>query len=88
LNTHFRRPRSIFGIDGLQALHLAMKLAGAKLIAWLQEAISSRQKTTISDCPGTVVQAGLHVELLRTRDDTGIVRTAEGTFVWQRSEEG
>lgn len=31
LNTHFRRPRYIFGIDGLQALHLAMKLAGAEL---------------------------------------------------------
>lgn len=58
------------------------------LIAWLQEAISSRQKTTINDCPGAVVEAGLHVELRRNRDDTGIVRTAEGTFVWLRSEDG
>ena len=58
------------------------------LIAWLEEAISSDQKTTISNCPGAVVQAGLHVELLRIRDDTGIVRSAEGTFIWQRSEDG
>ena len=58
------------------------------LIAWLRGAISSDQKTTISDCPGSVVQAGLRVELLRGRDDTGILRTAEGAFVWQRSEDG
>jgi hypothetical protein len=58
------------------------------LIAWLRGAISSDQKTTISDCPGSVVQAGLRVELLRSRDDTGILRTAEGAFVWQRSEDG
>jgi hypothetical protein len=31
LNTSWRRPRYIFGIDGLQALHLAMKCAGAVL---------------------------------------------------------
>ena len=43
LNTHFRRPRYIFGIDGLQALHIAMKLAGAELedyessLVWLGE---------------------------------------------------
>lgn len=29
LNTEWRRPRYVFGIDGLQALHLAMKCAGA-----------------------------------------------------------
>jgi hypothetical protein len=63
--------------DGLRAL-----------IAWLQEAISSDQTTTLSDCPGALVQDGLHVELLRTHDDTGITRSGEGTFVWQRSEDG
>lgn len=31
LNTDWRRPRHVFGIDGLQALHLAMKCAGAVL---------------------------------------------------------
>ena len=31
LNTGWRRPRYVFGIDGLQALHLAMKCAGAVL---------------------------------------------------------
>jgi hypothetical protein len=31
LNTEWRRSRYVFGIDGLQALHLAMKCAGAVL---------------------------------------------------------
>jgi hypothetical protein len=31
LNTTWRRPRYVFGIDGLQALHLAMKCADAVL---------------------------------------------------------
>jgi hypothetical protein len=57
-------------------------------IAWLRDAIESGQRKTISDCPGAVVQAGLHIELLRSRDDIGILRTAEGAFVWQRSEDG
>ncbi len=63
--------------DGLQAF-----------IAWLRDATESGQRKTISDCPGAVVQAGLNVELLRSRDDIGILRTAEGAFVWQRSEDG
>lgn len=29
LNTEWRRPRYVFGIDGLQSLHLAMQCAGA-----------------------------------------------------------
>ena len=58
------------------------------LIAWLRDAMESGQRTTISDCPGSVVQAGLHIDLLRSRDDVGILRTAEGAFVWQRSEDG
>jgi hypothetical protein len=43
LNTGWRRPRYVFGIDGLQALHLAMKCAGAVLeaatpeLGWLGE---------------------------------------------------
>ena len=41
LNSDWRRPRYVFGIDGLQALHLAMKCAAAVLesrqatLAWL-----------------------------------------------------
>jgi hypothetical protein len=31
LNTTWRRPKYVFGIDGLQALHLAMKCADAVL---------------------------------------------------------
>jgi len=33
LNSAWRRPRYVFGIDGLQALHLAMNCAGAVLDA-------------------------------------------------------
>jgi hypothetical protein len=41
LNSSWRRPRYVFGIDGLQALHLAMRCAAAVLestkpeLAWL-----------------------------------------------------
>src|SRR5207249_3566969 len=44
LNTRWRRPRYVFGIDGLQALHLAMQCAGAVLesaklrLEWLGQA--------------------------------------------------
>jgi hypothetical protein len=43
LNSSWRRPRYVFGIDGLQALHLAIKCAAAVLessaqeLAWLGE---------------------------------------------------
>ena len=43
LNTSWRRPRYVFGIDALQALHLAIKCADAELesakpkLAWLGE---------------------------------------------------
>ncbi len=33
LNTTWRKPRYVFGIDGLQALHLAMKCADAVLLS-------------------------------------------------------
>jgi hypothetical protein len=41
-NSGWRRPRYVFGIDGLQALHLALKCAAAVLeskpeLAWLGE---------------------------------------------------
>ena len=43
LKTNWRRPRYVFGIDGLQALHLAMKCAAAVLestkpdLVWLDD---------------------------------------------------
>ena len=37
LNTRWRRPRYVFGIDGLQALHLAMKCATMVLTSVEQE---------------------------------------------------
>ena len=58
------------------------------LIAWLRNAAASGRKTAISHCPGAVVQSGLHVDLSRVPNDTGLVRTAGSAFVWQRSEEG
>ena len=50
LNTEWRRPRYVFGIDGLQSLHLAMKCAGAVIesakmkLEWLGQ-------TEYLDCP-------------------------------------
>jgi hypothetical protein len=44
LNTTWRRPKYVFGIDGLQALHLAMQCAGAVVesakckLEWLGQA--------------------------------------------------
>lgn len=58
------------------------------LIAWLQTVTSSGRRTTISSRPGTVVQSGLAVDLLRAVDDTGLVRAAGTEFMCQRSEEG
>jgi hypothetical protein len=45
-------------------------------------------KTAINQCPGAVVPSGLHVDLSRTPNDTGLLRTARTEFMWQRSEEG
>ena len=58
------------------------------LIAWLRDVMSSDRKVLLSACPGLSLQAGLHVEVFRSRDDAGLLRTAETAFVWQRSEDG
>src|SRR6059036_1822522 len=58
------------------------------LVAWLRDVISSGQTIALSDCPGVTFQSGLHVEAFSSPDDTGLVRTAERAFVWQRSEDG
>lgn len=59
-----------------------------RLIVWLRDVISSGRKVALSDCPGASLQSGLQVEALLGRDDTGLVKTAEGDFVSQRSEDG
>ena len=39
------------------------------LIAWLRDVMSSDRKVLLSACPGLSLQAGLHVEVFRSRDD-------------------
>lgn len=58
------------------------------LIAWLRDVMTSDRKVLLSACSGVTLQAGLRVEVFRSRDDAGLLRTAETTFVWQRSEDG
>ena len=43
LNTMWRRPKYVFGIDGLQALHLAMKCAGRNEYAFVQVGHGARR---------------------------------------------
>ena len=58
------------------------------LIAWLRDVASSGRRVLLSDCPGVSLQSGLQVEAFPGRDDTGLLKSGEGAFVWQRSEEG
>jgi hypothetical protein len=58
------------------------------LIAWLRDVMSSDRKVLLSACPGVSLQADLRVEVFRSRDDAGLLRTAETAFIWQRSEDG
>jgi hypothetical protein len=57
LNTSWRRPRYVFGIDGLQALHLAMKCADAVVestkprLAWLGQEGDLGMPKVIPDLP-------------------------------------
>jgi hypothetical protein len=57
LNTSWRRPRYVFGIDGLQALHLAMKCADAVFestkprLVWLGEEGDLGMPKFIPDLP-------------------------------------
>ncbi len=57
LNTSWRRPQYVFGIDGLQALHLAMKCADAVVestkprLAWLGEEGDLGMPKFIPDLP-------------------------------------
>jgi len=58
------------------------------LIAWLRDVMSSDRRVLLSACPGATLQSTLRVDVFRSPDDIGLVRAAEGTLVWQRSEDG
>ena len=74
---------------GADTLLLDVDHEGLKaLIAWLQTATFSGSGIAIRQCPGALVQSGLHINLSRAPTDRGLVRTAGTEFVWQRSEEG
>jgi hypothetical protein len=74
---------------GADTLLLDVDAEGLRdLITWLRNVMSSGQKVSLGHCPGVSFQSALHVEAFRCRDDAGLVRTAEGSFLWQRSEDG
>lgn len=58
------------------------------LMAWLRDVMSSGRTVLLSACPGVSLQPGLRVEVIRSRQDAGLLRTAETAFMWQRSEDG
>lgn len=59
LNSSWRRPRYVFGIDGLQALHLAMKCAAAVLESSQQELVWLGEKATW-ECPSSCPTSRSH----------------------------
>jgi hypothetical protein len=81
LTASWRRPRYVFGIDGLQALHLAMKCAGALLesakpeLVWLGEEGDLGMPKFLPDLPKPQ-QARLeaHVEREATKFWRGLER--------------
>ena len=74
---------------GEDTLLIDVDAAGlSDLIAWLRDVMSSDRKVSLSACRGVSLQAALRVEVFRSRDDAGLLRTAETAFVWQRSEDG
>jgi len=58
------------------------------LIVWVRDVISLGRRVLLSDCPSASLRSGLRVEACLARDDTGLLKTGKGAFVWQRSEEG
>ena len=90
LNTSWRRPRYVFGIDGLQALHLAMKCAAAILesakaeLAWLGEQGDLGMPRFLPDLPKPQQH---RLEALVERETTKFWRRAEGAQKAKRSKE-
>ena len=77
------------GFKGADTLLLDIDHDGLQsLIAWLRVVTAAGRNTTIGDCPGAVVQSGLHVEVLGAANDEGLVRISGRQFAWRRSEDG
>jgi hypothetical protein len=80
LNSGWRRPRYVFGIDGLQALHLAMKCAAAVLestkpeLAWLGEQGNLEMPRFLPELPKPQQH---RLEALVERETTKFWRRAE-----------
>ena len=66
LNTSWRRPRYVFGIDGLQALHLAMQCAGAVLLSSNLKLEWLGQTDDLGRDPDSEVAAGTFGEVARS----------------------
>ena len=80
LNISWRRPRYVFGIDGLQALYLAMKCADAMLesakprLAWLAESGDLGMPKFLPDLPKP------------QRDRLEVIVEREAIKFWRRLE--
>ncbi len=90
LNSSWRRPRYVFGIDGLQALHLAMKCAAAVLesseqeLAWLGEKGDLGMPKFLPDLPKPQQN---RLEAMVLREATKFWRRAERVHKAKRSKE-
>ena len=90
LNTSWRRPRYVFGIDGLQALHLALKCAAAVLesreqeLAWLGEKGDLGMPKFLPDLPKPQQN---RLEAMVEREATKFWRRAERAHKAKRSKE-
>lgn len=89
LNTRWRRPTYVFGIDGLQALHLAMKCAAAVLestkpeLAWLGEKGDLGMPKFLPDLPKPQQN---RLEAIVERAATNFWRRAERAHRGKRSK--
>jgi hypothetical protein len=90
LNSSWRRPRYVFGIDGLQALHLAMKRAAAVLessqqeLAWLGKKGDLGMPMFLPDLPKPQQD---RLEAMVEREATKFWRHAERVHRAKRSKE-
>jgi hypothetical protein len=90
LNSSWRRPRYVFGIDGLQALHLAIKCAAAVLesseqeLAWLGKKGDLGMPKFLPDLPKPQQN---RLEAMVEREATKFWRRAERVHRAKRSME-
>jgi len=90
LTTSWRRPRYVFGIDGLQALHLAMKCAAAVLesttpeLVWLGEQGDLGLPKFLPELPKRQQD---RLEALVEREATKFWRSVERTYRAMTSKE-